>query len=41
MVYFYPDITKINQELIYYWFPKIFLLDNESEFTSFLKGLVK
>ena len=38
---FYPDITKINQELISYQFPKTFLLDNESEFTSFLKGLVK
>lgn len=38
---FYPDITKINQELIYYWFPKIFLLDNESEFTSFFEGFCK
>jgi hypothetical protein len=38
---FYPDITTINQELISYQFPKIFLLDNESEFTSFFEGFGK
>lgn len=38
---FYPDITTIDQELISYQFPKIFLLDNESEFTSFFEGFGK
>ena len=38
---FYPDITTINQELIFYQFPKIFLLDNESEFTNFFEGFGK
>ena len=38
---FYPDITTINQELISYQFPKTFLLDNESEFTSFFEGFGK
>lgn len=38
---FYPDMTTIDQELISFQFPKIFLLDNESEFTSFFEGLGK
>ncbi|WP_445346259.1 hypothetical protein [Acinetobacter bohemicus] len=38
---FYPDITTIDLELLFYQFPKIFLLDNESEFTSFFEEFGK
>ena len=38
---FYPDITTIDLELLFYKFPKIFLLDNDSEFTSFFEEFGK
>lgn len=38
---FYPDIKTIDQELVSYQFPKVFLLDIESEFTSFFAGFGK